>query len=112
MTNYPRVTESPIGSTSSVLCWDAKILHDSVREAVRTSPDSFLKTVEDVDTIRSLDYWIDEIRTSTWAVAERAGEVVGVAQANTRTQTRTMKIRRPPVTSSLSGSPLASEGTG
>lgn len=57
---------------------DAKILHYTVREAVRTSPNAFLKTVRDVDA-KALDYWIDEIRSSTWAVAERDGEVVGVA---------------------------------
>ncbi len=63
--------------TSSALLWDAEILHDALHEAVRTSPDSFLKTVEDVET-KPLDYWIDEILSSTWAVAQRAGEVVGL----------------------------------
>jgi ribosomal protein S18 acetylase RimI-like enzyme len=56
---------------------DAEILHYAMREAVRTSPGSFVKTVEDVDA-ESLDYWINEIRSSTWAVAQRGGEVVGV----------------------------------
>jgi ribosomal protein S18 acetylase RimI-like enzyme len=56
------------------------ILHYAVREAIRTSPDSFLKTVVDVDAM-ALKYWIDEIRLSTWAVAQCAGEVVGIAAA-------------------------------
>lgn len=63
---------------SSALRWDAEILHYVIREAVRTSPDSFLKTVEDVDA-ESPDYWVNEIRSSRWAVAQRGGEVVGVA---------------------------------
>jgi ribosomal protein S18 acetylase RimI-like enzyme len=63
---------------SSLLRRDAVILHHAVREAVRTSPDSFLKTVEDIDA-EPPDYWITEMRSSNWAVAERGGEVVGVA---------------------------------
>lgn len=59
------------------LRWDAEILHHAMREAVRTSPDSFLKTVADVDA-EPLDYWINEIRSSTWAVAQRDDEVVGI----------------------------------
>lgn len=79
MTDYPRGTESPTESSASLeLVRDAQILHDTVREAVRTSPHAFLRTVSDVDA-KSLDYWIDEIQSSTWAVAQRDGEVVGVA---------------------------------
>jgi len=63
---------------SSVLRWDAEILHYAMREAVRTSPDSFLKTVEELDA-EPPDYWITEIRSSQWAVAQRGGEVVGIA---------------------------------
>jgi len=88
MTDYPRGVESPMGTNASsapfwdgqILKGDAQILQDTVREAIRTSPDSFLKTVEDVDA-KSLDYWIHEIQSSTWVVAERAGKVVGVAAA-------------------------------
>jgi ribosomal protein S18 acetylase RimI-like enzyme len=61
-----------------VLRRDAEILHRAMREAVRTSPDSFLKTVEDVDA-EPPDYWIAEIRSSNWAIAQRGDEVVGVA---------------------------------
>lgn len=80
MTDHPRRTENPHGVSKSTERWDAKILHDAVREAKRTSPDSFLTTVEDVKE-KPLDYWIDEMRSSTWAVAERKGNVVGVAAA-------------------------------
>ncbi len=62
----------------SVLRADAKILHYVMREAVRSSPGSFLRTVEDVDA-EPPDYWIDQVRTAKWAVAQRGEEVVGVA---------------------------------
>lgn len=57
---------------------DAKILRAARREAIRTSPASFLTTLGDIDA-RGLGYWIDEIRSSTWVVAERDGRAVGVA---------------------------------
>jgi ribosomal protein S18 acetylase RimI-like enzyme len=80
MTDHPRGTDNPHGASKNTERWDAKILHDAVREAKRTSPDSFLTTAEDVNT-KSLDHWIDEMSSSTWAVAEREGSVVGVAAA-------------------------------
>jgi ribosomal protein S18 acetylase RimI-like enzyme len=63
---------------SSVLRWDAEILYCAMREAVSTSPGSFLKTVEDVDA-EPPGYWVNEVRSSKWAVAQSEGEVVGVA---------------------------------
>ena len=39
---------------------------------------SFLKTVEELDA-EPPDYWIAEVKSAKWAVAERGGEVVGVA---------------------------------
>jgi ribosomal protein S18 acetylase RimI-like enzyme len=80
MTDHTPGTENSRGASKSTERWDAKILRDSVREAIRTSPASFLTTVEDVDT-KSLDHWIDEMRSSTWVVAECEGEIVGVAAA-------------------------------
>ena len=65
-------------SVSSVLRWDAETLYYAMREAVSTSPGSFLKTVEDVDA-EPPDYWVNEVRSSKWAVAQSGGEVVGVA---------------------------------
>ena len=65
-------------AVSSALRSDAETLYCAMREAVSTSPDSFLKTVDDVDA-EPPDYWVNEIRVSRWAVAQRGGEVVGVA---------------------------------
>jgi ribosomal protein S18 acetylase RimI-like enzyme len=61
---------------------ESKKLQDAVREAVRTSPDSFLNTLNDVEA-KGPDFWIDEIRRSTWTVVERGEEVVGIT-AGTR----------------------------
>ncbi|HEX9040654.1 MAG TPA: GNAT family N-acetyltransferase [Trebonia sp.] len=63
---------------SSVLRADAMILHYVMREAVRSSPGSFLRTVEDVDA-EPPAYWVDQVRSAKWAVAQRGEEVVGVA---------------------------------
>jgi ribosomal protein S18 acetylase RimI-like enzyme len=49
-----------------------------MREAIRTSPDSFLATLAHVEDKKD-DYWIGQIRSSTWVVAERDRDVVGVA---------------------------------
>jgi ribosomal protein S18 acetylase RimI-like enzyme len=65
---------------SETLEAQAETLWGAVREAVRTSPDSFLKTLGDVEA-RELGDWIREIQSSTWVLAERDGEVVGVAAA-------------------------------
>jgi ribosomal protein S18 acetylase RimI-like enzyme len=59
---------------------DAKILQKAIRESISTSPEAFLKTVDDVDE-RLIDYWEKEIDTSTWAVIQRGEEVVGIAVA-------------------------------
>jgi ribosomal protein S18 acetylase RimI-like enzyme len=63
---------------SSVLRADAKVLRKAMREAVRTSPHSFLKTVADIDA-EPPDYWVNEIRSSRWAVAQRDGMIVAIA---------------------------------
>lgn len=63
---------------TSELRSDAEILRGVIHEAVRTSPGSFLKTVEEVDA-EPPDYWINEIRSSKWVVAQRDGKVLGVA---------------------------------
>jgi ribosomal protein S18 acetylase RimI-like enzyme len=47
-------------------------------KAVRTSPDSFSKSVEELDA-EPPDYWVAEIKLAKWAVAQRGGEVVGIA---------------------------------
>jgi ribosomal protein S18 acetylase RimI-like enzyme len=59
------------------LSGDAKILHETLREAIDTSPGSFLKTLEDIDGTD----WLGEIQSSTWVVAQHDGGVVGIAVA-------------------------------
>lgn len=64
--------------TNSALRSDADILRYAMRDAVGTSPGSFLRTVADVDA-EPPDYWENEIRSSKWAVAQHGGKVVGIA---------------------------------
>jgi ribosomal protein S18 acetylase RimI-like enzyme len=69
----------PLGTKeTSVIFQDAKTLEDIMREAIRTSPDSFITTLVDVASKKAND-WIHEIESSTWVVAERHGRGVGVA---------------------------------
>jgi ribosomal protein S18 acetylase RimI-like enzyme len=78
MTDHPHGSEPPTGITAAAaLRWDAQMLQDTMLEAIRTSPDSFIMTEEEVKA-RSLDSWIKEIRSSTWAVAQQNGQVVGI----------------------------------
>lgn len=64
--------------TNSALRSDADTLRYAMRDAVGTSPGSFLRTVADVDA-EPPDYWANEIRSSKWAVAQHGGKVVGIA---------------------------------
>jgi hypothetical protein len=74
MTDCGGGTERPNGaSAGSAIFQDAKVLADTMREAIRTSPDSFLTTLVDVTSKREND-WIHEIQSSTWVVAERDGK--------------------------------------
>ena len=57
---------------------EAQILRKVIRESVATSPDAFLSTVDDIDG-KSIRDWEREVKSSTWAVAERGEEVVGIA---------------------------------
>jgi ribosomal protein S18 acetylase RimI-like enzyme len=66
-----KLTSTPVRS-------DADILRDAMRDAVGTSPGSFLRTVADVDA-EPPEYWANEIRSSKWAVAQHGGQVVGIA---------------------------------
>ncbi len=78
MTEHPRGSEPPAGITAAAaLRWDAEMLQEAMRKAIRTSPDSFLMTVEEVKA-KPLESWIEEIRSSTWAVAQQNGQVVGI----------------------------------
>jgi ribosomal protein S18 acetylase RimI-like enzyme len=60
-------------TTSAVLGRDAMILRSARLYAVGTSPDSFMRTAEDVEA-QPLGYWVNEISSSTWAVAQRRKE--------------------------------------
>jgi ribosomal protein S18 acetylase RimI-like enzyme len=71
-------TGDPRGKSAAAIFQDAKILEDTMHEAIRTSPDSFLTTLVDVAS-KEADDWIHEIKSSTWVVAERDGKGVGVA---------------------------------
>lgn len=64
--------------TSSALRSDADILRSAMRDAVGTSPGSFMRTVADIDA-EPPEYWADEVRSSKWAVAQHGGRVVGIA---------------------------------
>jgi len=57
---------------------DAELLQRAIRKSISTSPEAFLKTVDDVDN-KSMDYWEKEIDSSTWVVIQRRREVVGIA---------------------------------
>jgi ribosomal protein S18 acetylase RimI-like enzyme len=60
------------------LCEDAETLRRAIRDSISTSPEAFLKTVDDVNGL-SDDYWEKDIGEATWAVIERAKQVVGIA---------------------------------
>jgi ribosomal protein S18 acetylase RimI-like enzyme len=64
-------------TTSAALGRDARILRRALLKAVGTSPDSFIKTKEEV-AAQSHDHWVNEIRSSTWVVAQCGREIVGV----------------------------------
>jgi ribosomal protein S18 acetylase RimI-like enzyme len=65
-------------SAGSAIFQDAQTLKVTMRDAISTSPNSFLTTLRDVASKEAED-WIQEIKSSTWVVAERDGEGVGVA---------------------------------
>lgn len=85
MTDNRRVVPSPISEELTEQAW---ILHQAVREAVRTSPDSFLKTLADLEA-KGLDYWIDEIQSSTWVLAEQHGRSLASRPASSQSRART-----------------------
>jgi ribosomal protein S18 acetylase RimI-like enzyme len=79
MTDSGGGTECPRGtSADSAIFGDAITLKVAIQDAIRTSPNSFLKTLADIQA-KENGYWIDQIQSSTWVVAERDGRVVGVA---------------------------------
>ena len=61
-----------------ILREDAESLQRAIRASISTSPEAFLKTVDDVNGM-SNDYWEKDISEATWVVIERAKQVVGIA---------------------------------
>lgn len=81
MTGHAPRAERPIETmTSSELLRDAQILQKAMRKSIAISPHAFLKTIDDVDE-KAIDYWVNEILSSTWAVIEKGEEVLGIAAA-------------------------------
>lgn len=78
MANHAAGAEGPVGT--GLKRDDAQILADAIRKSISTSPEAFLKTIEDIDN-KACDYWQKEIDSSTWAVLQRGDEVVGIAVA-------------------------------
>ncbi len=80
MANHDYRVESSNGTGHQAELLDTEILQRAIRESILTSPEAFLKTIEDVDS-RAVGYWQKEIDISTWAVIQRGDEVVGIAVA-------------------------------
>lgn len=59
---------------------DARTLKEAVRQSIRTSPGSFLKTLDEVE-IMSGRCWDGEVSGSTWVVIQESDTVVGTAVA-------------------------------
>jgi ribosomal protein S18 acetylase RimI-like enzyme len=79
MTNYDDGAEGLSGPKANPAIFrDAKVLEDTMGKAISTSPDSFLTTLVDIES-KKPNAWVHEIKSSTWVVAERGGEGVGVA---------------------------------
>ena len=79
MTDYGEEAGGLSGPNAGpVICRDAKVLEETMGKAISTSPDSFLTTLVDVASKKAND-WVQEIKSSTWVVAERGGKGVGVA---------------------------------
>jgi ribosomal protein S18 acetylase RimI-like enzyme len=67
-------------AADGILSPDARILRRTVRDAVSTSPEAFLRTVAEIDA-KPTHYWEGELRSSTWAVLQRGNEALGIAAA-------------------------------
>lgn len=78
MTSQAYATGRPTDTGHQPAVSDAALLKETIRQSISTSPEAFLKTVDDVESI-SIDIWEKEIRSCTWAVIQRGREVVGIA---------------------------------
>jgi ribosomal protein S18 acetylase RimI-like enzyme len=59
---------------------DWLILRDTILQSVATSPDAFLATADKL-AAEPPEYWKDRLKSSTWAVVQRGGDILGVAAA-------------------------------
>ena len=74
---------------------DVRVLEQALRQAISTSPEAFLKTMEDIEN-RAPDYWQKEIDSATWVVIENdEGDPVGVAAARVPDLEMDSGINRP-----------------
>jgi ribosomal protein S18 acetylase RimI-like enzyme len=80
MVNRACGADDPVSAESRAKLRDAQSLKAAMCEAISTSPEAFLATIAELEA-KEDDYWEREIRSSTWAVLERADEIVGFAVA-------------------------------
>jgi ribosomal protein S18 acetylase RimI-like enzyme len=80
MANEASGAEDPVDAELRPGLRDAEILENAMREAISTSPEAFLTTINDLDD-KETDHWEREIRSATWAVIQGGDQVVGLAVA-------------------------------
>jgi len=72
---WPRPT---LLEDAQILRRDARTLRKAIRRSVSTSPEAFLKTIDDVNAL-SIEYLEKDIREAAWVVIQKGKEVVGIA---------------------------------
>lgn len=80
MADHASGTEVPRRSAHPPDSADARLLEEAIRKSIATSPEAFLKTIQDVND-RKPDYWQTEIDSATWVVIQKGVDIVGVAVA-------------------------------
>jgi ribosomal protein S18 acetylase RimI-like enzyme len=78
--NVRSVIEPYKAASGFALSVDAEILRWARRESIRTSAGAFLSTAADIEA-KSSAYWEHELSSSTWAIAEKGGRILGIAAA-------------------------------
>ena len=73
MANQASGAEDPVGAEPLPGLRDAQMLKEAMHEAISTSPEAFLMTIDDIKA-KETDYWEREIRSSTWAVIQKGDE--------------------------------------
>lgn len=81
MTHAAGGTTRPVQLTMSpAIQRDAQRLRRAVRDSVSSSPGAFLATIDDINRKLASD-WINEIRSSTWAVVQKGDRILAIAAA-------------------------------